>query len=617
MSRRTPRPAGPLRRTVETLRPQLNGNRALMAGGLAALLLEVALRVLEPWPIKFAVDAVSARLGADLGAAGGAPQASVGLLLGCGIGLLGLAVLRALAGYLSTVAFAIAGSRVATALRARVFAHVQALSVRHHAGTALGDTVQRLVADIGRVQEVAVTAGLPLVGNVLTLVVLTVVMALLDPILAVVVLASCGVYLLFARRSSREITLSSRATRRGEGALASTASESIAAIGVVQSFGLESTVAGRFTAGNVQALTEGVKAKRLSAALERRTDVLVGVSTAVVLTVGAIQVMRGSMTPGDLVIFLMYLKIALKPLKDLAKYQGRIARAAASGERVADLLDEDPEIVDKNPEGHMPSVAGRIELDGVRVRDGRGALVFDALSLTIPAGQTVAVVGPSGAGKSTLAALLSRLQDPESGRILLDGRPLDDLPLRGVRGSIAVVHQEAVLFHGSILENIRHGRLDASDEEVASAARAAEADGFIRALPDGYLTEIGERGATLSGGQRQRIAIARALLRDAPIVVLDEATTGLDPQSRTLVRAALRRLGAGRTTLAITHDAEQLAGADRVIWLADGDVQEDGTPAELAADPGSRLAGWLRAHAAETGADAGDRDDTTEEVATR
>jgi ATP-binding cassette subfamily B protein len=587
------KPTNSLRRTLHTVKPHLGKHRLLIGAGLAALFAEVILRVLEPWPVKFVVDAVTASLGANLGAASGTPKATAELLIACGLMLVGLVALRALTSYLSTIAFALVGSRVATDLRARVFDHVQALSLRYHSVSSAGDTVQRLVGDIGRLQDVAVTAGLPLVGNVITLIVLSGVMAWLDPLLTIVVVIAAVTYLLMSRPSAKAITKASRKTRKGEGALATTASESLGAIRVVQAYGLERVLAGAFIEGNQTALTEGVEARRLAAALERRTDVIVGFATAIVLAGGGWRVLDGQMTTGDLVIFLMYLKIAMKPLRDLAKYTGRIARAAASGERVADLLDERVDVADRANALELTNVRGRIRLDDVAVVDDHGRPLFDNLDVTILAGQNICLLGPSGAGKSTLVGLLVRMADPSRGRVSIDGVDVRDATLASVRSQVSVLLQESVLFAASVGENIRYGRLDATMADVEAAARAANAHEFIAALPDGYNTILGSRGNTLSGGQRQRIAIARAMLRDAPIVILDEATTGLDPAGRALVEESLERLTANRTTITITHDSSSVLRADRVLWLEDGRIVEDGAPADLMDRPDSRLAGWM------------------------
>lgn len=581
-----------LRRTLRMIVPHLRRHRLLALGGLLALAGDVVFRVLEPWPVKYAVDAVTAALGARVAAGTGMGE-DVGItLVTWALILAALVAGRALCNYASTVAFALVGSRVATELRSRVFDHVQSLSLRYHSRASVGDTSQRLVGDIGRLQEVAVTAGLPLVGNVLTLLVLLGVVIVLDPVLAGVVVATAAAYLVLSRFSTPRITDASRATRKGEGQLVSSAAEALGAIRVVQAYGLEQTVAADFAGGNERALRAGVRARRLAAGLERSTDLLVGAATAVVLGVGGWQVLRGAMTPGDMVLFLMYLKLAMKPLRDMAKYTGRIARATASGERIADLLEEPVEIGDPTPTLAMGRVDGDIAFDSVSARDGHGRELFRDLSLHIPAGQRVGLLGPSGAGKSTLAGYLLRLADPDSGHVLIDGYDTRRVTRASLRSQVSILLQESVLFAGTVRENIRFGRLDAADHEVEEAARRAGADEFIRSLPAGYDTVLGQRGDTLSGGQRQRIAIARALVRDAPVVILDEATTGLDPQARALVGASIDELTRGRTTLAITHDLGMLAGLDRLLWLENGRIVEDGTPRRLLSQREGRIAQW-------------------------
>ncbi|PVW03928.1 protein tyrosine phosphatase [Microbacterium sp. Gd 4-13] len=584
---------GALARSLQIVRPHLRGKGWLMAGGMVALLADVAFRVLEPWPLKFVIDAVAASLGATAGAAAGIPPATTGLLVACAVLLLGIIALRALAAYLSTIAFALVGSRVATELRARVFSHVQALSLRYHSSSSAGDVVQRLVGDIGRLQEVAVTAGLPLVGNVATLAVLIVVMGFMDPLLTLVVAAAAVAYAISSRRSSKKITDASRTTRKGEGALADTAAETLGAIRVVQAYGLEKKVGGVFDRGNATALTEGVRARRLAAGLERRTDLIVGFATAAVLLGGGWQVLSGGMTAGDLVIFVAYLKLAMRPLKDLAKYTGRIARAAASGERVADLLDEPVEIAETVDARPLRATAGEVWFDRLSVDDGRGRALFRDLSLRIAPGQQLCLLGPSGAGKSTLAGLLVRTADPIAGDIRVDGESLRGATIPSVRSAVSLLLQESVLFATTVRENIRYGRLDATDDEVEEAARRAFAHEFILDLPEGYDTMLGSRGNTVSGGQRQRLAIARALLRDSPVVVLDEATTGLDPQARHEVGASLRALTRGRTTIMITHDVTQALAADRVLWLEQGRIVEDGPPGLLMGLSDSRVRAWV------------------------
>lgn len=566
----------PLLRTLGLLGPHLGEHKLVLAGGTLALLLEVVFRVLEPWPVKFVVDAVTQSLGASL--AEDVPGASIQLLLACALATVAIVGMRALCNFLSTVAFAMVGSRVATSLRQRVFGHVASLSRRFHASSRSGDLVQRLVSDVGRLQEVAVTAGLPLMANVITLLVMAGVMMWLDWILALVVLIAASVFVLISRPSTGKITTASRKTRRSEGDLANIAQETIGAITVVQAYGLESHLSEQFKGSNKKSLRDGVKAKRLAAALERRTDVIIGVATATVLFAGGWRVMQSAMTPGDLVIFLTYLKTAMKPLRDMAKYTGRISRAAASGERVANVLDIAPEITTPEVPQRIGQVQGSIRFCGVSVNYNQGREAVSEVDLEVLAGERVALVGSSGSGKSTLASLVSRLIDPTSGRVMLDGVDVRALDLGFLRSQVALVLQEAVLFTGTIRDNIRHGRLEATDEEVYAAARAARAHEFIEAMEHGYDTIIGERGATMSGGQRQRIAIARALLRDARIIILDEVTTGLDPDNAEAVLAAIAELTHGRTTIVVTHDEDLAVGCDWVVRLEQGRVVWQGPP---------------------------------------
>ncbi|CAM2853794.1 ABC transporter ATP-binding protein [Actinomyces slackii] len=565
-----------LRQTLRLLRPDAAPQWRLMVGGTVVLLAEVAFRVLEPWPLKIVIDAVVASMGSSTGTA----PATLGLLLGMGAVLVGLVAARALCNYLATVAFALVGSRTAASLRARAFQHVQGLSQQFHARNRSADTVQRLIADVNRMQEVAVTAGLPLAANMLTLLVMLIVMVVLDPLLAMIVVVAVALFALTSQGSSKRITAASLRSRRSEGNLANTAQEALSAIKVVQAYGLEPLLQERFTGANAVSLREGVRSRRIAARLERSTDVIVGLATAVVIVGGGMRVLQGAMTPGDLVLFTTYLRTTMKPLRDMAKYTGRIARATASGERVADLMAVEPDIVSPHS-GLAPSeVRGMLRFASVRAAY-EGVEVLHGVDLTVRPGEHVALVGPSGSGKSTLASLVVRAMDPTSGTVSLDGTPLPELELSHLRSQVSVLHQEAVLLTGTIRENIRLGRPGASDEEVERAARAAYAHDFISAMPDGYDTVVGERGGTLSGGQRQRVAIARAFLRDSRIVVLDEATTGLDPASTSLVLDAVDHLVEGRTTLTVTHEPQAALRAGRVVWIQDGRILLNGAPREL------------------------------------
>ncbi len=460
----------------------------------------------------------------------------------------------------------------------------QRLSLAFHDRARTGDLVHRITGDIGRLQEVAVTAGLPLVGNVVTFVGMAGVMAWLDWRLALLALLALPLFLLTSLRITRRITTVSRAQRQQEGELASAAAESLGAIKVVQAYSLEPTLERSFASANDKTLREGVQAKRLSARLERKTDVLIALATGLVLYVGARRVLSAQLTPGELVVFVSYLKSAFKPMRDVAKYTGRIAKAAASGERIVDVLDTVPDVQDASWARPARPFRADVFFEDVSLAYGDNRPALSRLNLQVRPGQRVGVIGPSGAGKSTLVSLLLRLQDPTTGRVLIDGQDLRNLTLASVRSQIAIVLQESVLFATTVRENIAYGAEDiddVTDAQIEKAARLANAHEFITHLPDGYDTVLSERGTSLSGGERQRIAIARAAVRNAPIVVLDEATTGLDVDNEREVLEALRRLTAGRTTFVISHDVAAVADADLVLCLEQGRVARIGTAAEV------------------------------------
>jgi len=571
-----------LRHTLSMLKPYVRPERALLAGGLAAMLAEVAFRLLEPWPLKVVIDAVVAEGAAQR------PDITRLLLLASGA-IVVVAGLRAGSAYLATVFLALAGTRAMTRVRAAVFDHLLGLSLRYHGTARRGDLVTRLVGDIGRLQDVAVTAALPLIGNVITLVGMLVVMIVLDPLMGVIVLAAFPVFLVLSTRRSRRITGAARDQRRREGDLANTAAEGLGAMPVVHAYGLEKVLRGHFAASNQRSLADGARATRLSAGLERHTDLLVGVATAAVVFVGALRVLHGQLTPGELVVYVSYLKGAFKPMRDVAKYTGRLAKAAASGERILAVLACEPEITDRPGAVEAPRLAGHLRLEDVTVDFGRGRPALCGLSLDVPAGASLGVVGPSGSGKSTLASLLLRLHEADGGRVLIDGIDVRDYTVASLRAQQAIVLQEPVLFAASVRENIRYGRPDATDEDVERAARLARAHGFITEVLGGYDAVLGERGATLSGGQRQRLAIARAILRDPSVIILDEATTGLDPVNQRDVVRALATLCEGRTSLVISHDLDAVLDCDLVACLDQGRVVELGPPQELLARRGSAL----------------------------
>ncbi|HMQ31542.1 MAG TPA: ABC transporter ATP-binding protein [Chloroflexaceae bacterium] len=580
---------GSLARVAGRFRPYLRPQAPLIAGGTLALLGEIALRLLEPWPLKLLVDYV---LVPHYGALPGLLAGLTPELLAALAALMVLAVAggRAALAYLSTVALALAGNHVLTEVRADLFRHIQRLSLGYHSQARAGDLINRLTGDIGRLQEVTVTAMLPLAANLLTLAGMLLVMLWMNVELALLALSVVPLFLLTMGRMGRRIRSVAREERRREGALAASAAETLGAIKVVQALGLEPLLDRAFARQNRKSLSEGVRGRRLAAGLERSVDALVAVGTALVLWYGALLVLGGDLLLGDLLVFSAYLKSAFKPMRDLAKYAGRIAKASASGERVLEVLDTTPEVRDLPGAAPAPRLRGEVRFEGVSFAYTEGAPVLRDLSIAVAPGTRVALVGPSGGGKSTLASLLLRFYNPTTGRLLVDGRDVRAYTLASLRRQIAVVLQESVLFAASVRENIAYGAPGASPEQIVAAAKLANAHDFITQLPQGYDTVLGERGATLSGGQRQRIAIARAAVRQAPIVILDEPTTGLDQANERAVSDALERLTADRTTFLIAHDLRTVEHVDLILFLEQGRVVERGAHAELLARGGKYAA---------------------------
>lgn len=556
-----------LRRVVRRFAPYLRTQRRAVGLALAALALEIGLKALEPWPLKYVFDRILGDGGAALGRSTG--------LLGAAVLVVLITGARATASYWNTLGFSLVGNRMVTAVREDLYRHLTRLSLAFHARQRAGDLVVRLSRDADLVKEVLVTGILPLVGNVAILVVMSGLMLWLNWRLALVALALIPGFALAASRLGPKIHGSARAQRQREGAAASAASEAIGAIKVVQALSLEGTVTHAFARENRGSQGDDVQARRLSAQLERTVDVLTAVATALVLGFGARMVLVAQLTPGELLVFLSYLKSAYKPMQDVAKYTSRIAKAMAAGERIADLLDEQPEVQDAPGARRAPALRGQVTLERVSFGYVPGRPVLRDLSLTLLPGSVVALVGPSGTGKSTVAGLLLRFFDPTAGRVLLDGHDLRELTLDSVRSQISVVLQDTLLFATTIRENIALGVPHSTEADIIAAATLANAHEFITRLPAGYDTVVGERGVTLSGGQRQRIAIARAAIRRAPIVILDEPTTGLDAENAQLVAQALARVTAGATTIIISHDPALTARAERQLRLIDGRLQPE------------------------------------------
>jgi len=563
--------------------PQLRKHRALILVSMTALFVEVGLRLLEPWPVKFVFDRVigtsrSARAWGKPALETFSPTALIALTALAAALITGV---RALAAYWNTIGFAKLGNRVLTQVRSQLYRHIQYLSLSFHTKAKTGDLVVRVIGDVGMLQDVAVTALLPLLGRLLILVGMLAVMFWLNWQLALIALAVFPPFWFRNVRLIERIRQVARRQRQREGAMAATAAESISAIKTVQALSLEGAFAKVFSRENEKSLKQDVEGKRLAANLERSVDVLTAVSAALVLFFGVPQVLLNEISAGDLLVFLAYLRYVFRPVQDFAKYTGRLGKASAAGERVLDLLDRVPDVRDLPGAVRAPAFRGRVQFGRVSFAYEHGERLLENIDLDVQPGQHVALVGPSGTGKSTLVSLILRLYDPVEGRVMIDGRDIREFTLESLRSQISVVLQDNLLFAASVRENIAHGAPSATMEEIRAVARLANAHEFIEALPQGYDTILSERGVTLSHGQRQRIAIARAAIRKAPILILDEPMTGLDNKSERAVIESLELLNRGRTTFLITHDLSHATSADMILYLEAGHILECGAHAAL------------------------------------
>src|SRR5215469_2170827 len=563
------------------LRPHV---KSLFIALLAVLGAGIA-NLLQPWPLKIVIDVVSGGkplhgwlkhfVRSDLG------QHKIAAVEFAALGLIAIAALGAVCSYIEDHMTTSVSQWITYDLRRKLYNHIQHLSLRYHRQKDTGDLISRLTTDIDAVQSFVVSGIMGLIVDSITLVGMASVMFYLNWRFTLIGLSVAPVLFVLSYSFTRRSKKASREVRKKQSAIVSMMQETLSAIGVIKAFAQEGYTQNRLEEESRQSIQMALHARELKAMLSPLIEITVAIGTAVVLWTGGRLVLEGGLSAGSLILFIWYLGKMYKPLQDFAKMTDAFSKASVGYERIRDVLELAPEVRDSPTAQLAPSFRGEIEFDNVTFSYVAGRPVLADISFRVEPGEVVALVGPTGAGKTTIAGMIARLYDPEFGAVRIDARDVRDFQQNSLRDQISFVLQENILFRGSIRENIAFGRPEATLAEIQSAAELADAHGFISKLPDGYDTVVGERGDTLSGGQRQRIAIARAIVRNAPILVMDEPSSGLDALSEKAVFDALWRLISGKTAVVIAHRLSTVQRADTILVIEQGRIVERGTHEQL------------------------------------
>lgn len=491
-----------------------------------------------------------------------------------------IALIRGLFYYYQQILTSRSGQQIIAAVRVDLYSHLQRLSFSFHDKRRTGDMLARLTTDIRIMRDIFVSLPLTATSDFLMMVSMVAVMAYMDLGLTLIALTAIPILMLLVMRYRLPMKRAMHSQREREGHLTSIASEVLGAIKVVQGFHQEPNEVERFTVQNKGSLKSGLRATRLEAKLKWASECAVAIVTAFVLGVAGQRVLTGIISPGDLLVFAFYLRTFNRPLRRISKSTELMARGTASGERILDLMRISPEIQDHSSAKEAPRMMGKIRFENVYFGYKTDRFVLKNINLTIKPKERLAIVGRTGSGKTTLVSMIPRFYPCNSGRVLIDETEITAWTLKSLRRQISIVFQEPVLFATSVAENIAYGKPEASMDEIITAAKRVGIHEIIESLPEGYDTVIGERGGTLSGGQRQCVAIARSMMKNAPIVILDEPLTGLDKNSATLVMNALNVLMEDKTVILITHQLEAVGNVDRVIKISKGEIVIDNDPVE-------------------------------------
>ena len=558
--------------------------KVLALGGLAVLG-EGAANLLEPWPLKLVFDRVS-RSSPTHGWLSRWLQSTVGhdkiaILKLAAFAVIAIALLDAVCFFAEKYLITSVGQWVMHDLRLMLYAHIQHLSLDYHNQKQTGELLSRLTADIDAIQSFIVSSLLGFLVDGMTLVGMATIMFYLNWRFTLIALSIAPLLFAVTYSYTRRSKKASREVRKQESRIVSRLQEVLSSIGVVKAHGREDYEQRRLEEESTQSVQIALRARSLKARLPPLVGLIVAVGTALVLWFGGKLALAGSLSVGSLIVFIWYLGKMYKPMQDFAKMTDTYSKAAVGYERIKEVFDTEPQVRDLPAARPAPRFKGEIEFDHVYFSYTPGQVVLQDINFKIASGHMTALVGPTGAGKTTIASLIGRFYDPDSGSVKIDGRDVRNFLQKSLRHQMSFVLQESILFRATIWQNIAYGKPEATRAEIYRAAELANAHEFIAQMPEDYDTVIGERGVTLSGGQRQRIAIARAIIRDSPILIMDEPSTGLDAASEKLVFEALERLIEGKTTIVIAHRLSTVRRANTIFLVKKGRIAESGTHDQL------------------------------------
>jgi subfamily B ATP-binding cassette protein MsbA len=556
-----------------------------LAGSFIFSILGTLFDLLQPMPLKVVLDNVFrsrapqdwlsrltvSALGAD----------RYLIVLYAAIAVVVIAVMGAACSYFEKFFMTTASQWVTHDLRAAVYSRIQGLGLSFHDNARTGDLMTRVTSDIDSIQSFITSGLLDALLDVLLIAGMLAVMFSFNWRFTLVALSVTPVMVFIAARYTRRIRQSAREVRKKQGEIASRIQETFASIRVVKAFAREEFEEQKLEAEALASIELAMRARQIKSRLTPVIDVIVACGQGIVLLYGARLVLKEEIAPSLLIVFLSYLNKMYKPMQDLSKMSDQYSKAAVGYERIREVLETDSTVRDSPGATTAPEFRGEIEFDRVTLRYNGGPPALRGVNCRIHTGQVTAIVGPTGAGKTSLISLVPRFYDPVDGAVRIDGHDVREYTQKSLRDQISLVSQESILFHASIRENIAYGLPDAGFEQILHAASVANAHEFIERLPEGYETVVGERGITLSGGQRQRIAIARAVIRNTPILILDEPGSGLDSASEKLVFEALDRLMTGKTSIVIAHRLSTVRRADVILVMRDGEIVESGSHADL------------------------------------